>query len=174
MAKGKKGVQVDELFLSLGIDTSDLEADLIGADKSVSDGIAILKTKMLQNKLKMEIDQSAFVGAENSMAAVANRTQHLTTQMNLQKVTVAALSAAYQKATADENLSAAAKDRMLTRLLREQKAETDLARQIKETNGAVIGRGSGRRNRTGRDNFPFVKIRHVDWRNSRNSGSVRD
>jgi len=148
MAKGKKGVQVDELFLSLGIDTSDLEADLIGADKSVSDGIAILKTKMLQNKLKMEIDQSAFVGAENSMAAVANRTQHLTTQMNLQKVTVAALSAAYQKATADENLSAAAKDRMLTRLLREQKAETDLARQIKETNaarssvGAAVG-GTG-------------------------------
>jgi len=132
----KNGVKIDELFLSLGLDLDQLDSDLVGADKTVAEGISSIKAKMARNKVKMEIDQSSFDGATTSAAALDNKTQHLTNQLNLQKQSVAMLGAVYQQASKDENISQAAKNRLLDQLLREQKAEAQLASQIRMTNAA--------------------------------------
>lgn len=137
-----KGVTIEKLFLTLGLDMTALDADLLTATKTVSQGMSDLKVKAQQTKLKMEIDMSQFKGAENSTEALATKTKHLTDQLNIQKQAVLLMNAAYNESVAAKGADDAVSQRILTRLLREQKAEADLSAQIKQTNAARTSGGS--------------------------------
>jgi len=138
-----KGTTIEKLYLSLGLDISQLDADLITASSTVAQGMASLKTKAQQTKLKMEIDMSQFKGAENSTEALATKTKYLTSQLTIQKQAVSLINAAYAESVATKGKDDGASQRLLTRLLREQKAEADLAAQIRQTNAARAGNASG-------------------------------
>ena len=135
-----QGTKIDELFISLGLDLSQLDKDFITADKTVSQGIQELSRKQNQTKLRMEIDMSQFHGAENSAQALALKTQYLNQQMEIQKSKVALVNAEYLQSVKAKGADAAASQRMFTNLLREQKAEAELATQIRSTN---VARTSG-------------------------------
>lgn len=137
-----KGTKIDELFLSLGLDLSDLDADLALADKTVAQGIQQIKAKQTQTKLKMEIDMANFAGAEQSVEALMMKEQRLTEQIRLQKQAVSLVNATYLESVRAKGEEDAASQRILTRLLREQKAESDLAAQIREVNRARLGEGA--------------------------------
>ena len=146
------GTTIEKLFISLGLDMTALDSDLLTAGKTVNQGMANLKVKAQQSKLKMDIDMSAFAGAERSTEALAVKTKHLTDQFNIQKQAVNLMNAAYQESVAAKGADDAASQRILTRLLREQKAEADLARQLKETNAARAGGAAGPTVNTGATN----------------------
>ena len=55
MAKGQK---VSDLYLSLGIDLSELEADYVRADQSVSANMKRLQNEIKNTKLKLQVDAS--------------------------------------------------------------------------------------------------------------------
>lgn len=131
-----KGTTIEKLFLSLGLDMTALDADMLTASKTVQQGMSDLKTKSAQSKLRMEIDMSQFKGAENSSEALAAKSKHLTDQLAIQKQQVQLLNATYQESVKNKGADDAVSQRILTRLLREQRAEADLAAQIKQTNAA--------------------------------------
>ena len=116
-----KGTTIEKLYLSLGLDISQLDADLITASSTVAQGMASLKTKAQQTKLKMEIDMSQFKGAENSTEALATKTKYLTDQLTIQKQAVLLMNAAYAESVATKGADDVSSQRLLTRLLREQK-----------------------------------------------------
>jgi len=146
------GTTIEKLFISLGLDMTALDSDLLTASKTVNQGMSSLKTKAQQSKLRMEIDMSAFAGAERSTEALAVKTKHLTDQLNIQRQAVSLINATYQESVAAKGADDAASQRILTRLLREQKAEADLARQLKETNAARAGGAAGGSLNTGNTN----------------------
>lgn len=134
-----KGTTIEKLFLSLGLDMTGLDADLLTASKTVNQGMSDIRTKTQQAKLKMEIDMTQFKGAENSTEALAAKTKHLTDQLNLQRQAVSLMNAAYAESVASKGKDDAVSQRILTRLLREQRAEADLAAQIRQTNAVRTG-----------------------------------
>lgn len=129
-----KGQTVDQLFLSLGLDMTQLDADFVTADRTVSQAMQELSRKKTQAKVRMEIDMTAYQGAENTVQALALKEQHLTEQLKLQKNAVAIVNATYQESVRAKGADDAASQRILTRLLREQKSEADLAAQIRNVN----------------------------------------
>ena len=138
-----KGTTIEKLYLSLGMDLSQLDADLLTASSTVAQGMTALKTKAQQAKLKMEIDMSQYKGAENSVEALAAKNKHLTDQINIQRQAVSLMNAAYAESVATKGKDDIASQRLLTRLLREQKVEADLSSQIRQTNAARAGGSPG-------------------------------
>lgn len=128
------GQTIEKLFLSLGLDMAQLDTDLLTASKTVNQGIADLNRKGLQAKLKMDIDLSRFPDAEKSVEALTIKEKALSAQHDIQKQKVALMNAAYNESVNAKGKDDIASQKILTRLLKEQKAEADLAAQIQKTN----------------------------------------
>jgi hypothetical protein len=137
------GQTIEKLFLSLGLDMAQLDTDLITAGKTVNQGMADLTRKGQQSKLKMDIDLSRFPDAERSIEALIIKEKALAAQHEIQKQKVALMNAAYNESVQAKGKDDIASQKLLTRLLREQKAEADLAVQIRQTNSTRPGLASG-------------------------------
>ena len=128
------GTTIEKLFLTLGLDMTALDSDLLTAGKTVQQGMSDLSRKTAQAKLKMEIDMSQFKGAESSTDALTAKTKNLNDQLTIQKQKVSIMNAAYAESVQAKGADYIGSQKLLTSLLREQKAEADLSAQIKQTN----------------------------------------
>lgn len=129
--------KVDELFISLGLDITQFDRDFAAADKAVKEAVSKLARQQTQTKLKMEIDATKFIDAENSVDALNNRLGHLNTQLQNQRNIVTLINKAYEESVRIKGTDDTISQRLLTRLLKEQRAQADLERQIKQTNNAL-------------------------------------
>ena len=77
----KKGTKIDTLYLSLGLDVSELDADMVTANQTLAQGVSDLRRKMSQVKLKTEIEMTGFEGAEKNTEALAAKLKGLNEQL---------------------------------------------------------------------------------------------
>lgn len=129
----KKGQKIEELYVSLGMDVSELDADLALADKTVSEGLATLNRKMKHIKLQADIDTNGLTGANAVVQKLEVREKALNQQLSLQKQRVDILNAAYRQSVQETSATSAASQRLETRLLQERKAYSQLEVEIRKT-----------------------------------------
>lgn len=117
----KQGQQIDELFISLGLDIAQLQLDFDTAGQTVSSAISKLNSSGNKIKLQMETDLSKLDGVGSELDKIKVKYEAINRQLDLQRQKETILSAVLKDA--QKNSGA---DSYLSR-----KAETDLLRQQK-------------------------------------------
>jgi len=130
------GTRIERLFLSLGLDITEFDRDLAGAQQHVRQATASLGRDLRMQRLRMEIELAGINNADSSVRGLGVRLGHLKTQMETQRNSVALLNHAYQESVRQLGANAAASRNLQERLTREQLAEARLAQQIRQTNQA--------------------------------------
>lgn len=133
----KKGTKIDTLYLSLGLDVSELDADMVTANQTLAQGVSDLRRKMSQVKLKTEIEMTGFEGAEKNTEALAAKLKGLNEQLAIQKNLVKLASANHMDTSNKLGGNHVETQKALTNLLREQKAYADIEKQISAANKAL-------------------------------------
>ena len=117
----KQGQQIDELFISLGLDIAQLQLDFDTAGQTVSNAIQKLNSSGNKIRLKMETDLSRLEGVGSELDKIKVKYEAINKQLDLQRqkesILAAVLKDAQKNTGADSYLS--------------RKAETDLLRQQK-------------------------------------------
>ena len=115
MAKGQK---VSDLYLSLGIDLSELEADYVRADQSVSANMKRLQNEIKNTKLQLQVDASNInLSAADKVLATQ---QAINRQIDLQTEKVKLATAAWRQEVEATDAQSAAAQRLQSNMLREQ------------------------------------------------------
>lgn len=141
MAK-KSGKKIDELYLSLGLDISELENDFALADKTVNEAMAELNRKKTQIKLQADIDTNKLTGATAATDALTIKEKALTKELEIQKQRVSLVNAEYKNAIGAKGENSALAQKLQTNLLREQQAYTKLEAEIRKTNAQIKKTGT--------------------------------
>ena len=129
----KNGQKIEELYVSLGMDITGLDADLALADKTVSQGLAELNRKKNNIRIRADIDTDNLEGADTAVQKLAIRERSLNGQLALQKQRVELMDAAYRQSVHAVGSAAAASQKLETRLLQERRAYSQLEAQIRRT-----------------------------------------
>ena len=117
----KQGQQIDELFISLGLDIAQLQLDFDTAGQTVSSAIQKLNSSGNKIKLQMETDLSRLEGVGSELDKIKVKYEAINKQLDLQRQKESILAAVLkdaQKNTGADSYSS-------------RKAETDLLRQQK-------------------------------------------
>ena len=117
----KQGQQIDELFISLGLDIAQLQLDFDVAGQTVSSAIQRLNSSGNKIKLQMETDLSRLEGVGSELDKIKVKYEAINRQLDLQRQKESILAAVFkdaQKNTGADSYSS-------------RKAETDLLRQQK-------------------------------------------
>jgi len=117
----KQGQQIDELFISLGLDIAQLQLDFDTAGQTVSSAIQRLNSSGNKIKLQMETDLSRLEGVGSELDKIKVKYEAINRQLDLQRQKESILAAVFkdaQKNTGADSYSS-------------RKAETDLLRQQK-------------------------------------------
>ena len=130
------GTRIERLYLSLGLDITEFDRDLAGAQTHVRQATSQLSRDLRMQRLRMEIDLAGVDNAEDSLRGLGVRLEHLRSQMDTQRNTVELLNHAYNESVRLLGANAAALRNLQERLTREQLAEARLAQQIRQTNQA--------------------------------------
>jgi len=125
---------IDELVISLGLDLSKFEQDYAAASKEVNEATKKLTRDVRLEKLRMDIDMSKFDAAQTSIGAFNTKIGHLNTMLENQKNAVLLTAKAHEEATKKLGENANGTKRLEERLLREQKAQAELEKQLRQTN----------------------------------------
>lgn len=133
MAK-KSGVKVEQLYLSIGADLSELDADFVLADKTVKEAMDSLNRKNRKIKLQTEIDLSGLSAAEKATKGFEIQQKSLQEQLKISAQRVKITNVEYQNMVKELGDGAVASQRLEERLLREQKAYAALGSQIRKLN----------------------------------------
>lgn len=129
----QKGQKIEELYVSLGMDVSELDVDLALADKTVSEGLAALNRKMKHIRLQADIDTNGLTGARAAVQKLEIQEKSLSQQLSLQKQRIDILNAAYRQSVQETGAASAASQRLETRLLQERRAYSQLEVEIRKT-----------------------------------------
>ena len=81
----KRGQQIDELYISLGLDIARLQLDFDTAGKTVSQAVARLGSKANQIKLKMDVDLAKLEGVGTELDKLKVKHQAINQQLDLQR-----------------------------------------------------------------------------------------
>ena len=130
------GTRIERLYLSLGLDLTEFDTDLAGAQAHVRTASSRLNRDLRLQRLRMEIDLAGVDNADNSLTGLGTRLGHLNTQLGTQRNQVTLLNHAYQESVRQLGADAAASRNLQERLTREQLAEARLEQQIRQTNDA--------------------------------------
>ena len=79
----KRGQQIDELYISLGLDIARLQLDFDTAGKTVSQAVARLGSKANQIKLKMDVDLAKLEGVGTELDKLKVKHQAINQQLDL-------------------------------------------------------------------------------------------
>lgn len=129
----KKGESVAELFASVGLDISQLDADFVNADKTVQANLSKLRSDKNIVRLKMELETSKLGEAASQTDILKIREEALTQQMHLQQQAIALVNAEYQKSVQAKGENSYESQRLQANLLKEQKAYSDMTNQLQRT-----------------------------------------
>jgi len=128
--------KVGELYTSIGVDLSTLDADLVYADKTVADAIKDMNAKKRQIKIQAEIDQNKLAGAATEIEKLSAKEKSLNDQLGLQEKKLKLTQAAYQGVLKDGNATAQAQSSWKTRVLEEERAYSSLEAEIRKVQQA--------------------------------------
>ncbi len=131
-----KGTKVDELYLQLSLDMSDLEKGVAGADKKVTDLSRKLNTELKFNKIKADIELAGIDNAERSIKGLKVQFESLTRSVEIQQKRVEIAAALHSKAVKELGENGQGVKLLESRYLQEQKALALLEKQLRQTNEA--------------------------------------
>lgn len=149
------GTRIERLYLSLGLDLTEFDTDMAGAQAHVRTASAQLSRSLRLQRLRMDVDLAGVDDADSSLRGLGVRLGHLQSQLSTQRNQVTLLNHAYQESVRQLGANAAASRRLEERLLREQLAEARLEAQIRQTNQARRDRATASIN-TGIDNTAML------------------
>lgn len=127
----QKGQTVDELFIGLGLDISQLQIDFQTADTTVSNAIKRLNQESNQIKIKSSIDTAGLQGAEQELDVLKRKEQELNDLLTRQKQILAIRDAAYKQNVAKNGEDSSSARGSLTAVLKQQAAVAKLESQLK-------------------------------------------
>lgn len=107
MAKGD-GITLEKLYLELGLDMSQLQADILAADRSVTENLGRLNRQQNTIKLRVEADVAGLDRVKDTAQILTIQEQGLNQQLSLSRDKLAILDAAYRQVASNQNSSAMA------------------------------------------------------------------
>ena len=130
----KSGQKIEELYVAIGADLSELDADFALADKTVKEGMAQLNREKRKVKLQAEIEMTGLNEATDATKMFEIRQKALQAQMKISSNQVKITNAEYMNSVKTLGESSVASQRLEERLLREQKAYASLDAELKKLN----------------------------------------
>ena len=117
----KRGQQIDELYISLGLDIARLQLDFDTAGKTVSQAVARLGSKANQIKLKMDVDLAKLEGVGTELDKLKVKQQAINQQLDIQRKKEEILAAVLRDAQKTSGKDSDAAHRAETNLLKQQR-----------------------------------------------------
>lgn len=133
----KRGQQIDELYISLGLDIAKLQLDFDTAGKTVSQAVARLGSKANQIKLKMEIDLAKLEGVGTELDKIKVKHQAINQALELQRKKEEILAAVLKDAQKTGGKGSDAAHRAETNLLKQQRAVAQTEAAVRKLNAAM-------------------------------------
>lgn len=131
MAKGD-GQTLEKLYIELGLDLSKLQADILAADRTVTENLGRLNREKNIIKLRMEADISGLDRVKDATQILEIREKALNQQLTLTTDRMKILEAAYKQIAANSNSTAMAVNKAEQAFLKEKIAVGQLQQQLKE------------------------------------------
>ena len=139
----KRGQQIDELYISLGLDIARLQLDFDTAGQTVSKTISQLNSRSNKIQLKMDTDISKLDGVGTELDKLKIKQEAINQQLDLQVKKEQILSAVLKDAQRNSGTNSGAADKAEKDLLKQQKliAQTEAeVRRLKKAMQEASGR----------------------------------
>ncbi|MBR4384263.1 MAG: hypothetical protein IKP64_11980, partial [Selenomonadaceae bacterium] len=107
MAKGD-GKTLGKLYIELGLDLSQLQSDILAADKTVTENLGRLNRERNLIKIRMQADISGLDSVKDATQILAIQEKSLNEQLTISKDRLAILEAAYKQVASNQNSTALA------------------------------------------------------------------
>ena len=126
----RRGETITELFLSLGLDISQLESDFIAADRNVNEAMARLRRQSQLINLRAQVELEGLDEAADGARRLEVREQALNEQLTVQRDRIRLTEAALQQLQRTRNQDRAAIQRAQIALERERLTMAQLENQL--------------------------------------------
>ena len=131
MASGQRGQTLGKLYIELGIDISQLQADILAADKTVTENLGRLNREKNVIRLRMEADIASLDRVKDATKILEIQEKALNQQLALTKDRMNILEAAYKQVASNANSTSVAVNKAEQAFLREKIAVAQLEQQLK-------------------------------------------
>lgn len=141
-----KGQTIASLYLSLGVDLSELDEGLALADRSVKDALAKLNSENRQIKIQADIDMAKLEGTGTVLDKIKVKYEAITKQLEIQNQKTLILQRNLeqaQKSGAPDRVQSAAKRRLMEQQLNTAKMEAEQRRLSSILGMSGGGEGTG-------------------------------
>lgn len=130
----KRGQQIDELYISLGLDIARLQLDFDTAGKTVSQAVARLGSKANQIKLNMDVDLAKLEGVGTELDKLKVKHQAINQQLDIQRKKEEILAAVLRDAQKTSGKDSDAAHRAETNLLKQQRIVAQTEAEVRKLN----------------------------------------
>ena len=137
MPKGD-GKTLESLYLELGLDLSRLQADILAADRTVTENLGRLNREKNTIKLRVEADVAALDRVKDAASILEIQERGLNQQLALSRDKLAILEAAYKQVAANSNSTSLAVQNAEKAFLKEKIAVGQLEAQLKSLSAQKI------------------------------------
>ena len=127
---------VDSLYIELGLNLSDLETDLVAAERTVAENIQRMNRQSNLIRIRSQVEIAGLDETADAERILQIRTNALNEQMRIQRDRVRILSAEVQSLTNAHGENAAVTQRATVRLERERLALANLERDLRNLTDA--------------------------------------
>ena len=127
------GKNIEGLYLSLGLDFTQLDADFAATDKEVRSKMAELSRQTKALKLETSVKLNGITGAGAESKRLEVTVQSLNEQLKIQEQRVMLVTQAYQQTVKATGEASVASQNMYNRVLQESKAYSDLSVSIQKS-----------------------------------------
>lgn len=138
----RRGQQIDELYISLGLDIARLQLDFDTAGKTVSDAMARLGSRANQIKLKMDIDLANLEDAGTELDKLKVKHDAILRQLDLERKKEEILAAVYRDARNTGGAGSDVANRAATNLLKQQRAVAKTEAEVRKLNASMQNLGA--------------------------------
>ena len=128
----KRGQQIDELYISLGLDIARLQLDFDTAGKTVSQAVARLGSKANQIKIKMDVDLAKLDGVGTELDKIKVKQQAINQQLDIQRKKEEILAAVLRDAQKTFGKDSDAAHRAETNLLKQQRIVAQTEAEVRK------------------------------------------
>ena len=128
---------IDSLYISLGLNLSELETDLIAADRTVTENISRLSRETELIKLRAQVEIAGLDETADAERILRIRTDALNQQMTIQRDRVRILDAQLRELSRTQGENSISTQRASIRLERERLALGRLEREVREVTSAI-------------------------------------
>lgn len=132
------GQTLEQLYIELGLDISHLQADILAADKTVTENLGRLNREKNTIKLRVEADVVALDRVKDAAKILEIQERGLNQQLSLSRDKLAILEAAYKQVASNSNSTALAVQNAEKAFLREKVVVGQLEAQLKSLSAQRI------------------------------------